>query len=139
MSGSPPGPAPGHAAGCATAGATRSGFWRPSTVGPQEENDATSTGAGSTGRGRRATVKPGSSPARCARAAPWREPRPTTGMAMPASPATAGKLEGPPSSHTASAAAPAAAACAALSAMLPPPRATTTRAPRTRLAPAASR
>ena len=137
--GAPSGPRPGQAASRATAGATRSGFWRPSVVGPHDENEAMTRGASAGAPARSATVSPGWSAASRARPSPCWDPIPITGSGRAPSSGTAGKLAGPATSHTASAAAPAAAAWAAFSAIVPPPRATTAIAPVTRLAPSGPR
>ena len=85
-------PGPGQAAWRSTAGATRSGFWRPSAVGPHDENEATPPGAGArAARRARLTRSPGRVSARRSSAPPWRAPSPTTGIGRPMSPGTAGK------------------------------------------------
>ena len=137
--GAPSGPRPGHAASRETAGAIRSGFWRPSAVGPHDENEARPRAASALASARRATRRSGLSAASAASARPCCAPTPTTAIGIDPSSGIAGKLAGPTSSQTTSPAAPAAAACAAFSAMVPPPRVTTASAPCTLLAPSGVR
>ena len=51
-------PRPGPGRSRSTAGATRSGFWRPSAVGPHEENDATPRAPRPPDRGARRDAQP---------------------------------------------------------------------------------